>query len=48
LLENPASQAQKDILEKYGLTVEGILDKFTLYAAGQKEKAKYGSCFQKQ
>jgi hypothetical protein len=42
LLDNPASDAQKDILEKYGLTVEGILDQFTLYCASKKESAKYG------
>ena len=42
LLEHPAADAQKDILEKYGLTVEGILDKFTLYCNGKKERAKYG------
>ncbi len=42
LIDNPASDAQKDILEKYGLTVEGILDKFTLYCNSKKERAKYG------
>lgn len=42
LIENPAVNAQKDILAKYGLTVEGILDKFTLYGGSKKEKAKYG------
>ena len=47
LLDNPAADAQKDILEKYGLTVDGILDKFTLYCNSKKEKAKYGKEFQK-
>ncbi|MFH0940979.1 MAG: cytochrome B [Candidatus Omnitrophota bacterium] len=42
LIDNPAADAQKDILQKYGLTVEGILDKFTLYCNGKKERAKYG------
>jgi sulfhydrogenase subunit delta len=42
LLDNPASDAQQDILAKYGLTVEGVLDKFTLYCASKKESAKYG------
>jgi sulfhydrogenase subunit delta len=47
LIDNPAANAQKDILEKYGLTVEGILDKFSLYCAGQKERVKYGKTFEK-
>jgi coenzyme F420-reducing hydrogenase gamma subunit len=47
LIDNPAVDAQKDILEKYGLTVEGILDKFTLYCNSRKERAKYGKEFQK-
>lgn len=31
LLENPASDAAKDILQKYGLSIEDILNSFTLY-----------------
>jgi len=46
LIDNPAVNAQKDILEKYGLTVEGILDKFTLYCNAQKERAKYDKEFE--
>lgn len=41
LLANPAVDAQKDILLKYGLTVEGILGHFSLYCSGQNEKSKY-------
>ena len=47
LIDNPAADAQKDILAKYGLTVEGILDKFTLYCGAKKERTKYGKEFQK-
>jgi len=38
LVDNPASDAQKDILAKYGLKVEDILNNFTLYndATGAK------------
>lgn len=45
LIDHPATDAQKDILEKYGLTVGEILDKFTLYGAGKKERTKYGKEF---
>jgi coenzyme F420-reducing hydrogenase gamma subunit len=38
LVDNPASDAQKDILAKYGLRVEEILNKFTLYGGCQEEK----------
>ncbi len=41
LIDNPAANAQKDILEKYGLTVDEILEKFSLYCAGKKDRAKY-------
>ena len=47
LLDDLAVNAQKDILEKYGLTVEGILEKFMLYGASSGERAKYGKEFQK-
>lgn len=47
LIDNPAENAQKDILEKYGLTVDEILDKFTLYAGCKKERAKYGKEWKK-
>lgn len=38
LVENPAADAQKDILIKYGLTLEEILQNFTLYNDPQGEK----------
>lgn len=38
LLENPAVNAAKDILLKYGLTVEEILQRFTLYNDSMGEK----------
>lgn len=41
LIDNPAVNAQRDILEKYGLTVDEILEKFSLYCAGKKDRAKY-------
>jgi len=44
-ISNPASDAQKDILEKYGMTVDQALDKFTLYCNGTKERAKHGKAF---
>lgn len=47
LINNPAADAQKDILSKYGLTVEGILDRFSLYCNSKNEKSKYGKEFQK-
>jgi sulfhydrogenase subunit delta len=47
LIDHPATDAQKDILEKYGLTVEEILDKFTLYGGCKRENAKYGKEFKK-
>lgn len=47
LISNPAADAQKDILEKHGLTVDGVLDKFTLYCNSKKERAKYGKEFKK-
>ena len=31
LVDNPATDAQKDIMNKYGLTLEEIVKKFTLY-----------------
>ncbi len=46
-VDNPAANAQKDILEKYGLTIEGILDKFRLYCATKKENNKYAKEFEK-
>jgi sulfhydrogenase subunit delta len=42
LLADPATGAQKDILLRYGLTVEGILSHFSLYGNGQNEKSKNG------
>jgi sulfhydrogenase subunit delta len=47
LIANPAADAQKDILLKYGLTVEGILSHFSLYCSGGNEKGKYEKEFQK-
>ena len=47
LIDNPAADAQKDILEKYGLTVDEVLSKFTLYCAAKKETNKYGKEFKK-
>jgi sulfhydrogenase subunit delta len=47
LLENPASDAQKDILLRYGLTVEDVLSHFSLYCNGQNEKSKYEKEFPK-
>lgn len=41
LIDNPAADAAKDILDKYGLTVQEVLDKFTLYCNTQKERSKY-------
>lgn len=38
LVDNPASDAQRDILDKYGLTIEEILNKFTLYTACYEKK----------
>lgn len=38
LVENPASNGAKDILEKYGLKLEEILQHFTLYNDSQGEK----------
>jgi coenzyme F420-reducing hydrogenase gamma subunit len=38
LVENPASNAQKDILTKYGLTLEEVLRRFTLYNDSLGEK----------
>lgn len=38
LVENPAADGAKDILTKYGLTVEDILRHFTLYNDSQGEK----------
>jgi sulfhydrogenase subunit delta len=42
LIDNPAADAQKDILEKYGLSVDEVLNQFMFYGACQKERAKYG------
>jgi coenzyme F420-reducing hydrogenase gamma subunit len=47
LINHPAADAQKDILVKYGLTVEEILDHFSLYGNGTNEKSKYDKEFQK-
>jgi coenzyme F420-reducing hydrogenase gamma subunit len=47
LVDNPAADAQKDILLKYGLTAEEILGHFSLYCNGQNEKSKYEKDFQK-
>jgi coenzyme F420-reducing hydrogenase gamma subunit len=38
LVDNPASDAQKDILAKYGLKTEDILQRFTLYSDSASEK----------
>lgn len=38
LLNNPAVDAQKEILDKYGLKVEEVLNKFSLYCVCQEEK----------
>lgn len=38
LVDNPASSGQKDILQKYGLTLEDILQRFTLYNDSMGEK----------
>ncbi len=38
LLDNPASNAQKDILVKYGLKLEDILQHFTLYNDSMGDK----------
>ena len=38
LVDNPASQGQKDILLKYGLKTEDILKHFTLYNDSEGEK----------
>jgi coenzyme F420-reducing hydrogenase gamma subunit len=38
LVDNPASQGQKDILIKYGLKVEDILRHFTLYNDTERDK----------
>jgi sulfhydrogenase subunit delta len=38
LVEKPASDAAKDILQKYGLKVEDILNSFTLYNDSMGEK----------
>jgi len=37
-VENPASDAAKDILQKYGLNIEDILNGFTLYNDSMGEK----------
>ncbi|MFA5072332.1 MAG: cytochrome B [Nitrospirota bacterium] len=47
LIDNPATDAQRDILERFGLTAEEILDKFNLYCQSKKEKAKYARDFAK-
>ncbi|MFH1258304.1 MAG: cytochrome B [Elusimicrobiota bacterium] len=42
LLNDPAVDAQRDILDKYGLKLEEILNKFSLYSSCAEEKyAKY-------
>ncbi|MDD5730043.1 MAG: cytochrome B [Candidatus Omnitrophica bacterium] len=38
LVDNPASDAQKDILAKYGLKLEEILQNFTLYSDSMGDK----------
>lgn len=38
LVDNPASDSQKDILVKYGLTIEEVLRQFTLYNDAMGEK----------
>jgi len=38
LVENPAANGQKDILLKYGLTLEEVLQRFTLYNDSMGEK----------
>lgn len=38
LVENPAADAQKDILLKYGLSLDGVLRSFTLYNDSLGEK----------
>jgi len=38
LLDNPAVGGQKDILQKYGLSLEDILRQFTLYSDSMGEK----------
>lgn len=38
LVDNPAANGQKEILSKYGLKVEDILQKFTLYNDSMGEK----------
>lgn len=38
LVDDPASDAQKDILEKYGLDLKEMLNKFTLYQGCREEK----------
>ncbi|MDD5561815.1 MAG: cytochrome B [Candidatus Omnitrophica bacterium] len=38
LLDNPAAEAQKDILNKYGLKIEDVLKHFTLYNDSMGEK----------
>ncbi|PIQ88497.1 MAG: cytochrome B [Candidatus Omnitrophica bacterium CG11_big_fil_rev_8_21_14_0_20_42_13] len=38
LVDNPAGDAQRDILDKYGLTIREIMDKFTLYSGCYQKK----------
>ncbi|HDZ76736.1 MAG TPA: cytochrome B [Candidatus Omnitrophica bacterium] len=40
LIDNPANDAQNDILANYGLDVNEIIDKFTLYTAVEKKYVK--------